>query len=80
MRPIIATFAKPERAVAFSSWLEHHLGVAVRAGTVSAYGEVYDGHRLVVAWVADEHELDARDMARDAGAVLHDAPVSARPE
>jgi hypothetical protein len=67
MRPVIATFARSERARAYGSWLEHHLGVSVRTGTVSAYGEVHDGHRLVVAWVADEHEIDARDMARDAG-------------
>src|SRR4029079_19495854 len=78
MRPIIATFARPGGANAFASWVERELGVATRAGTVSAYGEAHDGYRLIVAWVADEQELDARDMARDIGAILHDAPIGAR--
>jgi hypothetical protein len=47
---------------------------------VSAYGEIHDGDRIVVAWVADEDESDAREMARDDGAVLHDAPFGAKPE
>ena len=80
MRPVIATFARPERAKAFASWIEHHLGVPTRSGTVTARGEVHDGHRVIMAWVPDEQAIDAGDMARDAGAVLHDAPIGAIPD
>lgn len=46
----------------------------ISTATVAAYQEPYDGHTVIVVWVADDREEEARDLLLESGAVLHPQP------
>jgi hypothetical protein len=47
---------------------------AVRTATIAAFGEPYDGHALIAAWIPDEDEDEARELLDAAGATVHEEP------
>lgn len=79
MRAIIATFSTVAWALSYAASLRRVLDVGAQDQTVAAYGEAHDGHRLVVAWVPDDREVEARDLAREAGGMVHEPAMGAAP-
>lgn len=82
MRVVIATFADPGLAEAFSRALRDEFGIAFDAigrGTVAAHREPHDGHQLVAAWIPRELAVDVRARATGYGGVLHEAPAPVAP-
>ena len=79
---VIATFERPGRAAAFGRALRERFGVSDRAigeARAGAYGEPYDGHQLVAAWVPRQLGEDVRACATRHEGVLHEPPASVRP-
>ena len=82
MLVVIATFKRPGRAAAFRRALRDDFGVADEAigeARAGAYGEPYDGHRLVAAWVPHQLGEDVRACAKHHEGVLHEPPAYVRP-
>lgn len=77
MKPVVATFTELDRAASAAERLHGALALPaadVSMATTAAYGEPYDGHTLVVAWVPDNLEEDARGIVSAAGGELHPQP------
>jgi hypothetical protein len=74
MLAVIASFGEPGQADAYSRALHDDFGIPADgwpAARIGAYGEPYDGDRLVVAWVTDARADDIRSCAERHGATLH---------
>jgi hypothetical protein len=75
MRMIVATFATEAAANQYQDSLRDGHGIAedtVSTAIIGAYGEQWDGHRVVAAWVRRELESDVRGLAEAHGGLLHD--------
>jgi hypothetical protein len=68
---IIVTFARRDDALAYASALQVRLDVRAAVAAAGAWGEVWDGCQLVVAWVTPEQVASAHHMAREAGGTVH---------
>ncbi|CAN5780408.1 hypothetical protein BH23CHL8_BH23CHL8_30570 [soil metagenome] len=79
MRAVIATFETKDWARSYVASLRCDLDVSAQGQTVAAYGEAHDGHPLVVAWVPDDREVEARALVREAGGIIHEASLGADP-
>ena len=80
MRSIVATFADIGRAEALVERLRTVMGLVAGAtsiGTIAAYKEPHDGHRVVAAWVPDDREAEAQRWVMESGGVLHPQPALA---
>ena len=81
MKPVVATFAKPAEASSIARRLRVSFGLPapdISLATAAAYGEPYDGHALVAAWVADDIEDAVCRMLAKAGGELHPQPWDPR--
>jgi len=79
---VIATFERPGGAAAFGRALRERFGVSDKAigeARAGAYGEPYDGHQLVAAWVPRQLSEDVRVCATRHEGTLHEPPASVRP-
>ena len=83
MQPVVATFAKSAEAASIAQRLRVTFGVPqpdISLATAAAYGEPYDGHTLVAAWVADDIADAVRQLLAKAGGELHPQPWAPRGE
>jgi hypothetical protein len=80
MQVLIATFAAPSQASQAVSLLLERFRIDPKAwslGTVAAQGEPYHGHRLLAAWIDDQHVVAAGSLVQRIGGALHEPPVTA---
>ena len=82
VKPVVATFGSRAAATSVVTRLRATFGLPandVSIAIAAAYGEPYDGHALIAAWVPDEAEETVRALLLDSGGALHPQPWTASP-
>ena len=72
---VVASFPTEAAAAAYRDALRvafHVEGRAVSTAIIGSYGQPFDGHQLVTAWVRRELEAAVTTQAETCGGLLHD--------